>query len=197
MEVSAPGHVLWERGYISVVHWRAPACHRVLGSDVVGGEKWNYTVEHSTVYLYIRKIAAQETGFWPKVNYVAPSRCQIPIQYTQRERTCEREREASKSKRLTCLYFSRNKTREYKFASVERIKHHCNHSKRASIIASGWHRWNNVLVALFELSLITKTRVHRLEIAVIHYWLLLIIFKLADQVIYNIYDRFSVIILIY
>ena len=30
----------------------------LLGS-VIGGEKWNYAVELSTVYLYIGKMAAQ------------------------------------------------------------------------------------------------------------------------------------------
>ena len=29
---------------------------RILGSDIVGGEKWNYAIEHSIVYLYIEKI---------------------------------------------------------------------------------------------------------------------------------------------
>ena len=35
----------------------------LLGSDIVGGEKWNYAVEHSTVYLYIEKMAGGRPDF--------------------------------------------------------------------------------------------------------------------------------------
>ena len=31
----------------------------LLGSDMVGGKKWNYALEHSAVYLYIGKMAAR------------------------------------------------------------------------------------------------------------------------------------------
>ena len=31
----------------------------LLGSDIVGAEKWNYAVKHSTLYLYIRKITSR------------------------------------------------------------------------------------------------------------------------------------------